>query len=133
MLISSLISTAVALVGMASWSAVPSQNRESDFKSPNRSISDVREIASGSRMRSDDREARDACAGVLNPPSGCVAAGAADEMGNTRTFELSDGASQNGDAAKKMRSITLMSAAAPLLLSAIAGLAFAGGGRRYKR
>ncbi len=69
----------------------------------------------------------------LKPQSGQVVAGEAYETEKSRTFKLSEGASQISSADKKMRPVTLVSAVTPLLLSAIAGLAFASGGRRYKR
>lgn len=131
--ISSLIHTAVALVSAGTWGFDPSQNRESDFRSPSRSELDVSEVLSGNQMRSDDSEAHGACAGDVDPPSVCATAEAADEVENARTFKLSDGATQISNADKKMQPITLVSAMTPLLLSAIAGFAFASGGRRYKR
>ena len=143
----SLILASAVLVGAGSWGADASRSLEFEFSRPGDSNSETSEILSripmpfdAAKVRGDgprrfviNEWTRDFCGPDLKPQSVCLVAGELYEKKKARPFEPGARVSEISDDDKMEQAIVPVPAAAPLLLSALAGLAFASRGRENSR
>lgn len=143
----SLISATAVLVSAGSWAADASRPLEFKFRGARDQGSELSEMLSlspapfdapralgDSRRRSAlDEWTREFCGPNLKLQSGCLVTGKLYGKEKAKSWEPDDRVSEIGDAGDKGLAIVPVPAAAPLLLSALAGLVFASRGRRYQR